>query len=188
MAEANSTVTYRNIDGLPGYRVGDDGSVWTCLKHRIVSRDSGLIRRGGSEVTQVWRKLTPWVGNKHGHLQVRLQGRTRSVHRLVLEAFVGPRPPGMVACHGPDRDPANNRVTNLRWDTRKANSGDRLAQGTLLFGTRHPLAVVNEELVRQIRSEYKKGVVGVPRLAARYGVSRTCVFDIVTRKTWDHVK
>jgi hypothetical protein len=29
-----------------------------------------------------------------------------------LEAFVGPRPPGLVCCHE-DGDPANNRVENL---------------------------------------------------------------------------
>jgi len=50
------------------------------------------------------------------------------VHRLVLEAFVGPRPEGYVACHGND-DPTDNRLDNLRWDTRSANTYDAVVNG-----------------------------------------------------------
>jgi len=51
------------------------------------------------------------------------------VHHLVLEVFVGPRPEGTVACHN-NGDGYDNRVRNLRWDTRKANAaGTRFAMG-----------------------------------------------------------
>ena len=50
------------------------------------------------------------------------------VHRLVLEAFVGPCPEGMEACHG-DGDTTNNAVTNLRWDTPSENSYDTVRHG-----------------------------------------------------------
>lgn len=50
------------------------------------------------------------------------------VHRLVLEAFVGPHPKGMEGCHR-DGDPANNHVDNLRWDTRSKNAFDRVKHG-----------------------------------------------------------
>ena len=47
-------------------------------------------------------------------------GTNRYVHLLVLEAFVGPRPPGMEALHGDDeRD--NNRLDNLSWGTHAVN-------------------------------------------------------------------
>ena len=45
------------------------------------------------------------------------------VHTLVLTAFVGPCPDGFVACHF-DGDPANNHLSNLRWDSQKANADD----------------------------------------------------------------
>lgn len=54
--------------------------------------------------------------------------RTAKVHHLVLEAFVGPRPDGMVACHYNDI-PNDNRVGNLRWDTRESNDRDRVENG-----------------------------------------------------------
>lgn len=53
----------------------------------------------------------------------------RLVHQLVLEAFIGPRPAGMMACHN-DGNPANNRVENLRWDTQSSNIFDAIGQGT----------------------------------------------------------
>jgi len=63
-----------------------------------------------------------------GHLRVSLtqSGKTtkRLVHQLVLETFVGPCPPGCESRHLND-DPADNRLENLRWGTRKENSDDR---------------------------------------------------------------
>jgi hypothetical protein len=52
----------------------------------------------------------------------------RPVHQLVLEAFVGPRLPGTEACHEDDIT-TNNKLTNLRWGTKKENAQDRLRNG-----------------------------------------------------------
>ena len=53
----------------------------------------------------------------------------RTVHRMVLEAFVGPRPEGMEGCHGPG-GLHDNKVTNLRWDTHAENVMDSVRAGT----------------------------------------------------------
>lgn len=50
------------------------------------------------------------------------------VHRLVLEAFVGPCPEGQQACHADD-DKANNSLINLRWDSPSANAADMRRNG-----------------------------------------------------------
>lgn len=67
-----------------------------------------------------------------GHLELNLTNNgvhhKRKVHHLVLEAFVGQMPDGMVCCHG-DGNPQNNMVENLRWDTPKANSQDMIRHG-----------------------------------------------------------
>ncbi len=69
-----------------------------------------------------------------GHLRCTLtcgnsrRKRNAKVHILVLEAFVGPRPLGLEGCHD-DGDPANNRLTNLRWDTPSSNAVDRVRHG-----------------------------------------------------------
>lgn len=67
------------------------------------------------------------------------------VHRLVLEAFVGPCPEGMEACHN-NGDRSDNRLENLRWDTHENNTSERAIHGTCHFARRdlcprgHPLS------------------------------------------------
>lgn len=54
--------------------------------------------------------------------------KSAAVHRMVLEAFVGPCPDGMQGCHW-NGEPADNRVENLRWDTPRSNMADKLRHG-----------------------------------------------------------
>lgn len=55
--------------------------------------------------------------------------RTYLAHRLVLTAFVGPPADGIEACHNNGvRD--DNRLINLRWDTRSANRMDAVRHRT----------------------------------------------------------
>lgn len=89
--------------------------------------EAGNIRRlvkGGKARVGVF--LTPSV-TERGYLYHRLSfaGRTKKlkVHRLVLEAFVGPGN-GLWGLHADD-DPTNNHISNLRWGTPVENSEDR---------------------------------------------------------------
>ena len=86
------------------YQVSDLGRVANLDGHvlRVAPQHSGHLR------VALWR-------NNRAHLA--------QVHRLVLLAFVGPCPEGMETCHG-NGDPTDNRVANLRWDTRSANLMD----------------------------------------------------------------
>lgn len=67
-----------------------------------------------------------------GYLQYHLQkdgkATTRNGHRLVLLAFVGPKPDGLVTRHL-DGDPMNNRLSNLVYGTSSENSFDRVRHG-----------------------------------------------------------
>lgn len=47
----------------------------------------------------------------------------RSVHQLVLEAFVGPKPENQCARHL-DGNPLNNQLSNLKWGTYSENAKD----------------------------------------------------------------
>jgi NUMOD4 motif/HNH endonuclease len=70
---------------------------------------------------------------KNGYLRVGLYRNgsqaTRTVHSLVAEAFIGPCPPGMEVCHGPQGQLANGR-DNLRYGTRSENILDQVRHGT----------------------------------------------------------
>ncbi len=61
--------------------------------------------------------------------------RQRMVHQLVLEAFIGPRPDGMIACHRNDVD-TDNRIANLYWGTYSDNAWDKVANGNHHYGNR----------------------------------------------------
>lgn len=116
--------TWKPIDGYEGlYEVSDRG--------RVKSLQRTVIRANGSGYT-VREKILKPRPSQSGHMRVSLyrdgQDETRFVHRLVLEAFVGPRPDGMECCHWDDV-PANNHLDNLRWDTGSANQWDKVRNG-----------------------------------------------------------
>lgn len=176
MATEEHTVSFRDVPGFPGYRVGDDGSVWS--RHKP---GPGRVMRNE------WRQLAPRLG-ADGRLRLYLYGdgtHCKNVHRLILVAFHGERE-GMLACHN-DGNPLNNRLSNLRWDTAAGNQRDRVAHGTDERGERSRLAKLTDERVRAIRSEYAMGGITMESIAARYGVSETAVRHAIRRKTWGHV-
>ena len=105
-----------------------------------------------------------------------------SVHRLVLETFVGPCPEGMQGCHG-NGNSEDNRLVNLRWDTPKNNYLDRVRHGTV---SRHR-AVFTDDQVRVIRDLVASGTPQAD-LARHFGVTKTCIGYIVKRKAYAHIE
>lgn len=63
-----------------------------------------------------------------GYPTTNIAGKTWRVHRLVLLAFVGPRPAGLVSRHRDDVK-TNNALTNLVYGTQAENNGDTVANG-----------------------------------------------------------
>lgn len=107
------------------------------------------------------------------------------VHRLVLSAFVGPCPEGMEACHN-DGNRQNNAVSNLRWDTAKANSADRDRHGTTARGESGGASVLTEVEVLAIRLAVASGERPLT-VAERFGIAPTTMWSIVKGRTWKHV-
>ena len=107
------------------YEVSDHGRV-RSVDRTVKFRDGRVF-----SYTSQLRSQTPQV--PYGHMAVGLKRngkrRTVRVHRLVLEAFVGPCPEGMEGCHN-DGDASNNALSNLRWDTSSANKQDMIRHGT----------------------------------------------------------
>ncbi len=87
-----------DLDILPGYRVGDDGTVSKWVRRRKGWKDLKITTEGNVCVLPHGQKKT-----------------TKSVGRLVLEAFGPPRPLGCRVLHYPDPALTNNRIENLRW-------------------------------------------------------------------------
>lgn len=104
------------------YEVSDRGAVRSLT--RMVGDGRGRRLAAG-------RVMKPMLGRR-AHLYVDLSNRVHRrfpVHGLVLLAFVGPRPEGLVTRHM-DGDPANNRLRNLRYGTYSENAMDTIRHGT----------------------------------------------------------
>lgn len=170
-------VVTRDIPNAPGYRVTDDGCVWSCI------RKGGTAETKGS-IGSIWRQLTP-VRHKGGYQKVKIYGKPRLIHTLVLEAFVGPRPEGASGCHN-NGIPCDNRLDNLRWDTPRGNSLDRLKHGTMCHGEKSSRSKFTNDNVRSIRESYSNGA-RIATIAREWQVTHTAISNIVHRKRWTHV-
>ena len=111
---------------------------------------------------------------------------TTSVHRLVLEAFVGPCPPGMECCHN-NGDKRDNRIENLRWDTRSANMLDAVKHDGHNCGEKYGRSKLTEERVLEIRRLYAAGDHTQRQLGEKFGTDKSNIGQIVRRVTWRHI-
>lgn len=99
MKHFKNVVTMKNerwlpVVDCPGYEISNYGRLRSVKNYRIL--------KGGK--------------TKEGYIKHFIAGKHKKAHALVLEAFVGPRPPKNDACHN-DGNPKNNHVSNLRWGT-----------------------------------------------------------------------
>lgn len=179
-------VRYMPISDYPAYRVGDDGSVWSCLKRSGVPGK----RNGGSCVVigDKWKKLA-LQPNIHGYPCVWLycdgKRRLMPVHKLVLESFVGLAPSGLEAAHE-NGCRSDNRLTNLTWKTHQANQQDQIRHGTIARGSRSGGAKLTEALALAIVSDFFNGETNKTHLGAKYSISRSTVRLILIGRLWSH--
>jgi hypothetical protein len=166
-------VEYRTIADFPGYRVGDDGSLWSIFGVR--------------------GKLVPWHQlrartKRNGYFRIVLHINKKpigiDVHRFVLRAFRGECPDGMEACHG-NGNREDNRLVNLRWDTPHNNAVDQLQHGTRPRGSRSGRSKLTEQIVTEIRELAASGI-RQGEVADRYQVCEGTVSMIVNRRIWRH--
>lgn len=171
--------------------VGYEGAyeVSTLGRVRSLDRLMTVAHRGGKYV-KPGRVLVPKLStHKPARHTVELyragKGRWFSVHRLVLEAFVGPCPEGMVACHN-DGDPANNALVNLRWDTQKANAADSVRHGTKPRGEKSGMAKTTEGCIQRMFDLRRMGCT-FTAIGKWLNMSRAQVSQIVKGQHWKHL-
>lgn len=113
--------------------VGYEGLYEVSDQGRVKSLARTIVRSNGKPHT-VSGRIVKLIINSGGYPSAGLsrpgmKKKTLKVHRLVLEAFVGACPPGLIACHWND-EKEDNRLENLRWDSISANQYDRVRNGT----------------------------------------------------------
>jgi hypothetical protein len=153
--------TYRPAAGLPGYRVGDDGSVWKLRKNGEWRQVKASLN-GGIAVVDIYRN------GSHG---------TLSVASLVLRSFGVPRPPGHHALHFPDSNKFNNRLCNLRWAPAILSTIG--VSKNPPSGEKHKDCKISDRDVFLIREMAQSGEFFYAEIAERFGISTGHVNRIV---------
>lgn len=111
--------------------------------------------------------------------------RTVKVHKLVAEAFLGPRPTPKHEVNHIDGIRTNPHVDNLEWVTRSGNQRHRFdvlrhcgPRGEANGNTKITEAKARKIIQRCATGETQR------RVAADYGVAQCTISNIVTGKTW----
>lgn len=123
-------------------------------------------------------------------IQVDLKQRTKLVHCLVADAFLGIRPEKHDVDHI-DGDRTNNMLSNLRYLTRSGNilaRNERMRSfGLPVHGEQHgennPRAKLTGQQVENIRALGAQGVMH-EKIAGIFGVGREAVGKILRNERW----
>lgn len=172
---------WKPIAGFDGYEISDSGEVrcWNSQNGKGEKLDEPRLLKPSKFAGKPYMRVTL---SRNGE---RCQ---RRLHHLVLEAFVGPCPDGMEACHGL-AGAEDNSLANLRWDTHQANMDDQTAHGTRVRGEKVSRARITEEQARQIKAALavETGYGSMTRVAEMVGVPYKVVVGIKQGITWRHV-
>jgi hypothetical protein len=168
---------WKPIPGWEGwYEVSDRGQVRSV--QRRVTLGNGFDRVYQSHHL---RQATNRKGYKDVKLSRPSEVWTPKVHRLVLEAFVGPCPDGM-ECRHLNNDPADNRLENLAWGTKAENGADQSENG-LKKGERQHTAKLSAFQVFMLRE--RPNYRGIIRdIAEEFGIHRLHAGRIRSGKYW----
>lgn len=174
---------------------------WKPINEWYDVSDAGGIRSWRGMGKKPKRRQAPLVMkttvHSRGYLTARMGKITKFVHRLVLEAFVGPGD-GM-ECRHLNGNKKDNRVGNLAWGTALENANDRRVHGTAsggsMPGCRHPNSKLSRDVVRQIFVSpeltrptaralgVSQGVVQLIRRRESYAGETADLPDVVRAKT-----
>jgi len=156
----------------PGYFVTDDG--------RVISIKRSGTTRLSADFAHVLKTNVRAAGYPVADISTGGSRKPESIHRLVLEAFVGPCPDGMVCCHN-DGNPLNSRLSNLRWDTQSAN----VLEGSLnrARGEQSGSSKLTTKQVRAIRTLLSQGL-SYQEIGETYGVTGGAIRAIDKGLSW----
>ena len=179
-----ATERWKPVVGWGGdYEVSDLGRVRSMARQRLKRS-----RWGAVDVASYKPRLLKGHCRPCGYIEIHLRASGRNdivkAHRLVLEAFVGPCPPGLVTCHGND-DGSDNRLCNLRWGTSLSNSADAISNGRIRCGVLQPQSKLVDWQVRVIRRLRRR--LTQRQIGGIFGVHQATVSDIHRGVGWRHL-
>jgi hypothetical protein len=158
------------IPSAPGYEAAFDGTIWSV--------DSNWRGYGARPMTSRLHD------DGYPAVRVRVAGQEvrRTVHSLVAEAWIGPRPASHQVRHM-DGNPENSAPWNLRYGTASDNARDAVIHRTKPQGHTHHKSKLSAEDVVDVRSRRAQGET-FQSIADRHGVSKKAVMNVVSGKAY----
>ena len=126
--------------------------------------------------------LWPGATSNKGYGVIRVDGKVRQTHAVVMEAIEGARPEGMETRHACDIKRCCN-PDHLSYGTPRENTRDKLERGARGNGT----AKLWPEQIREIRSKLARGE-SQQDLAKEYGVHSSLISMIGSGARWSWVQ
>lgn len=114
-----------------------DSNTWKPIKgvyDAYINIDGCVIRNGKAKKSSIAK-----TGYKVVTFSIKNKSHTKTIHSLLADAFIGPRPDGMEVLHI-NGDKLDNRISNLRYGTRKENVADAIRHGTATIGLKNGAA------------------------------------------------
>jgi len=170
-----------------------DGEVWKDIQWTgciYQVSNIGRVRRTGGWCGHQYCCVLALKRHPRGYPFVNLQygGNDRgcTVHSLVAEAFIGPRPYQHQVNHK-NGNKLDNNVSNLEYVTPSENSRHALRTGLYRppHGSEHCNAKLTEKKVCQIRSMLKHA--SIAKVAEMFHVSTRTIHGIKIGASWKHV-
>ena len=167
---------WKDIKGYEGlYQVSNLGRVKSMDKE--VDNGRGCYLKKG----KILKQINNGAGRKQVFLYKDGKATNQHVYILVAESFIGERPKGYDVCHL-DGDCTNNKLSNLRYDTRSQNQIDLYRQGKK-SGT----GKLSIEQVLKIRQLYTTGKYSQRELAEKFNVHQNNISRVINRKTYSYI-
>lgn len=128
----------------------------------------------------------PFSRGRNGYGIARYLNSIMGAHRVMCFIAHGEPPHDKgFACHSCGNGTGGCvNPKHIRWASRDENMQDAVIHGSFR-GERHAKAKLTEENIRQIRA--LRGTIPARQIAQRYGVARTTISQILTRRNWEWV-
>lgn len=137
-----------------------------------------------------------WVNKEYPQRTVynsfRVGTRQRGLHRISYALNNGyddvdDLPTNLVVMHSCDNPPCFN-PDHLSLGSESDNMWDASAKRRLRFGEHNSFSKLTETDVRQLRDSWNNSELSAKELAKKFNIHVVTVYDIVSRKTWDHIE
>lgn len=166
---------WKTIEKFPDYAVSNLGRVKRILKKRGTS--------GNRIITYTTKDK---CGYNYKDLRKNKKKYRITIHKLVLDTFVGIRPEGCT-CNHKDGNKDNNKLDNLEWIIHIENIHHAIRIGlSNPIGENNGRSKLKEYQVIEILHMLNKKLTQ-REIAKIYGISQGTVRDINLNKIWKHI-